>query len=114
MLLSSLLDSTQIILIGDPHQLPPVSGASIFYDFTNIHMIDNIQLTQSMRSDKKPILSFSQAILDEDENIIADILSKKEDITLKPLSEFSHHAYKKGDIILTPFRKGPYGSLKPQ
>lgn len=111
LLLSSLLDITQVILIGDPHQLPPVSGASIFYDFTNIRTIDQIKLTAPMRSDKRAIIDFSDAILKEEESKILKILKEENEITLKPLEEFKPGAHLNDHILLTPFRKGPFGSL---
>lgn len=110
-LLSSLLPITQVILIGDPHQLPPVSGASIFYDFTQISSLPQVHLEAPMRSDKKAIIDFAQAILDEDLTLIDKILDEENEITLKPLESFIPRAPKENHILLTPFRKGPYGSL---
>jgi len=111
-LLSSLLNITQVILIGDPHQLPPVSGASIFYDFTTLKGLDKVHLSAPMRSDKQAIINFAKAILDEDEEMITKILNEKNEITLKPLDQFKMASQKENHILLTPFRKGPYGSLE--
>jgi exodeoxyribonuclease V alpha subunit len=112
LLLSSLLDITQVIFIGDPYQLPPVSGASIFYDFTTLSSLPNVTLSAPMRSDKQSIIDFSNAILHEDEALLQKILEQTEDISLKPLEAFDPKKHDKRQIILTPFRKGPYGSLK--
>jgi len=111
LLLSSLLDITQVILIGDPHQLPPVSGASIFYDITTLEKIDQVTLLAPMRSDKKSIIDFSTAILNEDEKGLKDILGAQGEIKLFPLETFNPKTHNKEHILLTPFRKGPYGSL---
>lgn len=110
-LLSSLLDITQVILIGDPHQLPPVSGASIFYDFTRLNALEKVELTAPMRSNKQAILSFAQAVLKEDEQKLTQVLSEKNEVTLLPIESFNPKKQKKDHILLTPFRKGPYGSI---
>ncbi|MCH9617229.1 MAG: RecBCD enzyme subunit RecD [Chlamydiia bacterium] len=110
-LLSALLDITQVILIGDPHQLPPVSGASIFYDFTKLAALDKVELTAPMRSDKKAILSFAEAILEEDLQKLMDVITKKNEVTLLPIEAFNPNKQKGDHILLTPFRKGPYGSI---
>ena len=111
LLLSSLLDITQVILIGDPHQLPPVSGASIFYDFTTLEKIDQVTLLAPMRSDKAAIIDFAAAILSEDEAILKKILEADNEIKLFPLEAFKPKEHNKEHILLTPFRKGPFGSL---
>jgi exodeoxyribonuclease V alpha subunit len=111
LLLSSLLDFTQVIFVGDPNQLPPVSGASIFYDFTTLPILKNVSLNDSMRSDKKAILAFADAIIKEDEEEIKNILEEDNEITLSPITSFHPKINTDGHILLTPFRKGPYGSL---
>ncbi|MCH9811863.1 AAA family ATPase [bacterium] len=110
-LFSALLDHTKVILIGDPHQLPPVSGASIFHDFTNIHALPKVKLLSPMRSDKEAIITFADAILEEDMTKIESLLEEENEITLSPLESYTP-IQKKDHILLTPFRKGPYGSLK--
>ena len=111
-LLSSLLDITQVILIGDPHQLPPVSGASIFYDFTKLEALDKIMLTAPMRSDKKAIISFADAILTEDLDSLKNLIEEENEITLLSIEDFHPNNRRKESILLTPFRKGPYGSMQ--
>jgi exodeoxyribonuclease V alpha subunit len=110
-LLSALLDITQVILIGDPHQLPPVSGASIFYDFTRLIALDKVELTAPMRSDKKGILSFADAILEEDEQKLINVITEENEVILLPIEAFNPKKQKVDHILLTPFRKGPYGSI---
>ena len=112
LLLSALLDMTQVIFIGDPNQLPPVSGASIFYDFTKLDILSNITLTAPMRSDKQAIIDFARAIIDEDEGALRRILENKNEITMEPIECMNFKNPKKNHILLTPFRKGPFGSLK--
>ena len=112
LLFLSLLDITQVILIGDPHQLPPVSGASIFYDFTTLTAIDQVTLLAPMRSEKQSIIDFSSAIALEDEGMIRNILAISNEITISPLASFNPKKHNPGHILLTPFRKGPFGSLQ--
>lgn len=111
LLLEALLDHTQVIFIGDPNQLPPVSGGSIFSDVTKLQTIDKVHLLSAMRSENRTLIDFANAILEEDETKITSILEEKQQVRLNSLEDFST-TLAKDHIILTPFRKGPYGSLE--
>ena len=58
------------------------------------------------------IIDFSNAILTENEQQIKEILERDNEISIAPLEKFTPSQNKPNHIILTPFRKGPYGSLE--
>lgn len=85
---------TRLVLMGDPHQLPPVESGSFFADL--VGLLPTAELTRPMRSDRQEILSLAEAVKAGDEE---KVLSHVE-----PLSK----AKLEGQI-LSCMRDGPFG-----
>ena len=61
-LLASIQSGTRIVFLGDGNQLPPVESGNLFADL--VGLVPTAYLTQSMRTDRKEVLSLAQNILD--------------------------------------------------
>jgi exodeoxyribonuclease V alpha subunit len=61
-LLASIASGTQLVLIGDKDQLPPVEMGSIFADLIDSGKFPSVHLTESLRSDRLEILRFASWI----------------------------------------------------
>lgn len=131
-LIDALSPQTRLILIGDPHQLPPIETGSIFQDLARIPEIPHVELKQCLRSDNQEILEFSDAIFSSNRDTIADFLEQKEgsvsftklgaasEVLGAALDRFPQPSDTKPDgsllserlsnfTILCSLRKGPYG-----
>ena len=80
-LFRALMDSCQIILVGDVNQLPSVGPGNVLYDLINSKYFVTTKLTQIMRQAKdSDIIKFSHMILNE--NIAYEIFKNKKEIFL--------------------------------
>ena len=60
-LLQSLKANSQLILIGDPYQLPSVEGGTPFLDFTKQPMLPKTHLSHCKRVESASLLSFTSS-----------------------------------------------------
>ncbi len=121
LLMKALSPHTRLILIGDPHQLPPIETGTFFRDLCSIENIPHVKLEECLRSDNRHILELSDAVFSENYSTLATAIS--------PLPEREHfisscipHFPEPKDtlpsldtlpsfVILSSLRKGPFGSL---
>lgn len=110
--LSSIPSGTHLILIGDPDQLPPVEAGFVFPEFFSIRDLPQIHLDQSMRSDRKGILTLAKHIKQNEIDAAFSLLTNPDvlDVKLIPLPKVLPIPIDPSITFLTPFRKGPFGS----
>lgn len=61
-LMASLKTGTRLILLGDPHQLPPVAAGMLFRDLVEFLAKNVITLYKCIRTDLAPIVNFAEAV----------------------------------------------------
>jgi exodeoxyribonuclease V alpha subunit len=83
-LLAHIITGTQVVLIGDKDQLPPVEAGSVFADLIDSGVFPSICLTESLRSDRSEILTFARWIR---EGKVEDVLSLNTEIAWTDLDE---------------------------
>ncbi|MDB2613981.1 AAA family ATPase [Chlamydiales bacterium] len=91
-LLARVKPGARLILMGDPNQLPPVEGGTLFTDLADV--FQGGVLTESRRVENPTLLEWAHGV--------------KEGVALfplKPLKAFNHSS----SIILTPLKEGFYG-----
>ncbi len=110
--LASIPAGTNLILMGDPDQLPPVEAGFVFPDFFNIKDLAKIHLNQSMRSDRMGILTLAKAIKENQVDTVFSLLhnSKVPDINLVTLPKQPPIPRNNSITLLTPFREGYFSS----
>jgi len=99
-LLRSIGEGTQLILVGDRDQLPPVEAGRVFGEvcrFMQRRGRGYVHLDQCMRSDRKDILEMAQRVRDG------------EVIKYAPLKEGVERWWKRGYQLLSCVRGGRYG-----
>ncbi len=111
-LLSSIPSGTQLVLMGDPDQLPPVEAGFVFPEFFSIADLPQIILDQSMRSDRKGILKLAKHIKENQIDAVFSHLSDPAypDTKLVSIPKQPPIPLDNGVTLLTPFRKGYLGS----
>lgn len=132
-LLKRVLDGTRLIFLGDPHQLSSVEAGNIFADLiqlSNEFSIENCSLEISQRSDMQSVLDLSDSIRQGNFEKLSKLLKIRDNgiswETLPEPKEFKEILGKMAEnhyfpgpqnlsdlhqfCLLTPFRKGPYGS----
>ncbi|MEI8329181.1 MAG: exodeoxyribonuclease V subunit alpha [Chlamydiia bacterium] len=76
--LSSVQPGTKVILIGDKDQLPPIDSGSLFADLVDFARsyqgIPCYELTECLRSDRKPLLELAKAINLQDRDSVKRML----------------------------------------
>ena len=78
--------NVRLLLVGDHHQLPPITAGKIFADIIHSGVIPNIELTEVVRSsDESGIPGFSRDIRD---GIVPSVLFDKETSENKPPIHF--------------------------
>lgn len=130
-LLESIKPGARLVLVGDPHQLPPVEIGGLFADLVKLENENAIFLKTCMRTDLSEIVTFSQHLLEGDADLAWDCL-KVEGNVRKVSSELNHKIfldlvtkkfvppshleplqlleYFNQFRILSPLRKGPWGT----
>lgn len=127
-LLKSLKPSARLVLLGDPNQLPSVDSGGIFADL-NAHLHKSpqrIALQTCMRTDISQILSFAEAVLKGDDSLAWKLLNEaplQRSLSPQQIFDEIHHFIPSKDLspvelliffkryrILSPLRRGPYGS----
>ena len=83
MLLQSLHPSSRLILLGDPHQLPPVEAGTIFHDLVQLE-IPHVHLTRCYRLESEAIAAMAHAIV---EAPIDEVMSQ---MKLNDIKDFSY------------------------
>ena len=73
-LLSSIVEGTRLVLIGDKNQLPPVEAGSIFADLIDARKFTMTTLTESLRSDRREILHCAEKIQNGDVEGVLSLL----------------------------------------
>lgn len=58
-LLEAVSDGTRLVLLGDPHQLPPVGEASLFGEIASLF---GVELNRSMRTENAPLIHLAERI----------------------------------------------------
>ena len=78
--LSRIEEGTRVVLMGDKDQLPPIDSGSLFADLVDYCIetgsIPCTQLKECLRSDKKQILDFAEAINRGDVQGIKEVLER--------------------------------------
>ncbi len=112
LLLSSIPSGTCVILMGDPDQLPPVEAGFVFPEFFSINELPKIRLDQSMRSDRRGILTLAKHIKQNEIDAVFSLLADPDfpDVKLVPLPKQPPVPIDSSVTLLTPFRKGHFGS----
>ncbi|MCH9608465.1 MAG: RecBCD enzyme subunit RecD [Chlamydiales bacterium] len=88
----------RLVLFGDPNQLPPVEAGSLFADLAEKGCIE---LTQCLRAELQEIIDLAEAV------------KCGKEIPYQPLPPFDEvieMVRKRESAVLTPLRKGLYGS----
>lgn len=81
-LFQSLHRKSRLILLGDPHQLPPVDVGTAFYDMSKIAGLKKVCLKTCIRAESESIINFALSIMNSKES-----LQDKEEV--EPLQNFS-------------------------
>lgn len=123
-LLRSIKTGARLILLGDPHQLPPVEGAPIFPYLAESHS-DKVELTDCLRVESHDLLSAAQNILQTGQffpSSSVKLLDNDLKEVIKSHQSLFPHRFPEGTLpaamlaafqrfkILTPLRKGKAGS----
>lgn len=112
-LLKEIPPNARLVLIGDPHQLPPVGMGSIFVDM--IQTLPHTHLNQCLRTELRSIIEYASSIkngkytpyqntysIEDEKDIISMCVEKyKNCVTLADFMKFK---------VLTPFTKGSFGT----
>ncbi|HLB52373.1 MAG TPA: AAA family ATPase [Chlamydiales bacterium] len=73
-LLESVGEETFLVLIGDPHQLPPVEGGSLFLEIAHLF---GAYLDQCMRTEEQELQSMAHAVKMKDSETFFQLLSQE-------------------------------------
>lgn len=127
-LLQSLKEDAQLILVGDPDQLPSVKAGNVFADLINSNIIPVIRLKQVFRQGVDSFIPINAKLINEgnpnvifnrkDFKIIEITGEDMDSITASAVASVYQkemNCYSVDDIqVLTPFRKenGAYGQRK--
>lgn len=112
-LLVSIGPETNLVLMGDMHQLPAVDGGSVFADLLASEMIPSTTLTECMRSDRSEILDLAKKVLDQGASIPCTIDLGFSTNQIETIYENLWEYVKEKDFshfrILSTLRRGPLG-----
>jgi len=107
-LLKSIKESSRLVMMGDPDQLPPIESGNIFYDLSSISS-SSTKLEKPMRFESKHLDLFAQSLNLQKMNQIVSILQdpKVDSIQHIAIEENSRRFYldleKKIDSFFTSF-----------
>jgi exodeoxyribonuclease V alpha subunit len=109
-LLKGVKQGARLVLLGDPHQLPPVGAGALFSDFTEVPDW-TFALKTCLRTDLSEILDFANAVKNGDLEILRQMplfpLGSPEEIVKEVAGFFDRE---KSFSLLTPMRQGPFGT----
>lgn len=122
-LLSSIKSGAQLILMGDPYQLPPVDGTPIFPLLVEKHAA-KVELTKCLRAETKDLVEFAEFLRQGGKahasNPSVQFLEDPLEEVLKAhLHHFPQNILPEEELlasfqkfrILTPLKVGPAGSI---
>jgi len=120
-LLSSIASGTRLILLGDPHQLPPVEGGAVFHDLIDWHQKQSFaltHLTQCRRTHLTHILDLASAVNRGDAKHVLEAMKTQDNLIEKlkipyidaDIAQDELLAIFEKRVILSPLRKGPFGT----
>jgi len=91
-LMSSIQGKTHLVLIGDPHQLPPVEGGSFFADLVASNVVPTTRLNRQVRFENPLLVEISQAIMKAElEKLpIIDLVEDKNWLWQQVIDRFPH------------------------
>ncbi len=127
-LISSLKPQSRLILLGDPHQLPPVEVGQIFPKIVASFPEFVVRLKQVMRTENQEILHLAH-LVKEGQPVESFLREKRETIQFKQTIDFDTCLKKclpwlevatkeeallqlKKSSLLSPLKKGPFGFEK--
>ncbi|HSX37718.1 MAG TPA: AAA family ATPase [Chlamydiales bacterium] len=120
-LLEAIGDDTLLILIGDPHQLPPVDACSLFAEISQLF---GVFLDRCMRTEDIFLQKFAQAVKQGDQEDVFKLMpawneSISVDTFYEKIDPIFYHGFPDPKAcfqtygkfrILNPIRKGPNGT----
>ncbi len=111
LLLAAIPSSTHLVLIGDPHQLPPVESGALFHYICKIESIPQINLTKTMRTKSTSIDNLAKLVKDGEADKALSCLENSTCDEIR-LSSLNHIPIPQNlqACILTPFCKGTFGT----
>ncbi len=129
-LFQSLKEGARLVLLGDPHQLPSVEAGSVFADLVQLShkiSIPSISLSVCMRAELKSLVNFGALINSgKGQKALEQCFDNEQaEIQLIPLEKHPKQFIKRSIAIfhsylhvqretpfriLSPLRKGPFGS----
>jgi exodeoxyribonuclease V alpha subunit len=120
LLTSALSPQTRVILIGDPHQLPPIETGTFFRDLCELDFIPHIHLTECLRSECSYILGLADAVFREDQTKLEKYITPLpnfEELIKLAAEKFPNPSDTRPEeselarfAILSSLKKGPFGS----
>lgn len=107
-LFESLKPGCRVILLGDPHQLPPVGAGSVFTDLCHLHQpqlpISHTHLKTCLRAELKSIIDFAEVVKNGNaEHVIEMLTQSKEGLKRLKLNNSQAIAQKELTTYLIPY-----------
>lgn len=85
LLLLALKPGARLVLLGDPYQLPPVSGGTLFADLVNAFPDQVTTLQQCLRTDLQTIVDLAAAVKSGENAQVRELLTLGEAVHYVPL-----------------------------
>jgi len=129
-LFSAVAPGARLILLGDRHQLPPIEAGSLFSDLAALHP-DSVELKRCVRTELEALVAFGAAVKEGEFQKVRELLKSGSAIAycasgwdrrqlvergvrrFSPPADLSDSALLQFFAefrILTPLRKGPFGT----
>lgn len=99
LLLAMIPTGTHLVLMGDPDQLPPIDAGALFHDMCHIEKLPHVHLDQTKRTDSVQLQKLAECVK-----------HGKAEEALKECPLLPLEIPAPEDVILTPFRHGPFGT----
>lgn len=112
-LLEALKPGSSLVLMGDPDQLPSVEAGSVFKNLTALSS-HTLSFTRSKRVETEDLLQLASYVQTGDIESFLSLMEKSVSLEIRPLEpsliQELAGSFSESIKILTPLRKGPYGS----